>query len=44
MIQMFIFVVKEKSDTRNWRQKFHTEPMVFHKGIQLNIETGVMQM
>lgn len=25
-------------------QEFHTEPMILHKGVQLNIETGVMQM
>lgn len=42
---MCIFVVeKKKWDQKLGGQKFHTESMVLHKGVQLNIQIGAMQL
>lgn len=41
---MFILLVQKKMGPEIWGQKFHTGPIVLHKGIQLNIKIGAMQM
>lgn len=46
MMQMFIFVEEgeKKREQKLGGQKFHTEPVVLNKGVQLNIQIGAMQM
>lgn len=38
------FLCTEKMGAEIRGQKFHSGPMVLHKGVQLNIQIGAMQM